>query len=234
MNYTISSEELFTTLMVTGFLVAFMHAAIPTHWLPFVFVGRTQQWSTAKILFITTIAGIGHVAFTTVLGVLMVWLGMVFNEKFNQMFSIFAGGILITFGIFYIIKHFQGTGHVHYHFTNGHIHEHRHECVEENQIEVRTKTSDWLAISGLFTLLIFSPCEGFLPVFFAGIKYGWLGFFLLSLILAVATVTGMVLFTWLVLLGIEKFKLMALEKYEAILLGSILCILGILVLIFEH
>lgn len=235
MNNVIFNEEIFTTIAITGFIVAFLHAAIPTHWLPFVVVGRAQLWSKAKILSITTLAAIGHVAFTTLLGVLMVWLGMIFNEQMNHLVSKLAGFIFIAFGIFYILKHFRGAGHTHYHFTNGHLHEHHHQgCNIENSIESKPKTSDWLAISSLFTLLVFSPCESFLPIFFTGIKYGWVGFALLSLVLSLGTVIGMVIFTWLTLLGIEKFKLVVFEKYEAIILGGILCILGILIIILEH
>ena len=48
--------------------------------------------------------------------------------------------------------------------------------------------SDWVVIAGLFALLTFSPCEAFLPVFLIGAKYGWIGFAILSAILAIATV----------------------------------------------
>jgi nickel/cobalt exporter len=40
-----------TTIAATGFSVAFFHAAIPTHWLPFVLVSRARGWSrSAKTL----------------------------------------------------------------------------------------------------------------------------------------------------------------------------------------
>ena len=69
------------------------------------------------------------------------------------------------------------------------------------------KRSDWGAIASLLALLTFSPCEGFLPVYVSGVRYGWSGFFLLTMILSVATVAGMVVFTWLTLAGMEKLKL---------------------------
>jgi len=34
----------FFALAATGLSVAFIHAAIPTHWLPFVVVARAQGW----------------------------------------------------------------------------------------------------------------------------------------------------------------------------------------------
>ena len=93
--------------------------------------------------------------------------------------------------------------------------------------------SDGAAILSLFTLLTFSPCEGFLPVYLSGISYGWLGFALLSVVLAGATLAGMVLFTWLTLLGLQRVRLGALERYEGAILGGLLCVLGIAIMVFE-
>ena len=56
---------------------------------------------------------------------------------------------------------------------------------------------------------------------------------MLTVILSVATVAGMVIFTWLTLAGMEKLKLRVLEKYESGIMGALLCLLGILVIIFE-
>ena len=65
-------------------------------------------------------------------------------------------------------------------------------------------------------LLTFSPCErSFVPVYVSGVRYGWHGFALLTIILTVATIAGMVAFTGLALTGIEQVKLRSFEKYEA-------------------
>jgi nickel/cobalt exporter len=93
--------------------------------------------------------------------------------------------------------------------------------------------SDRAVIVGLLALLTFSPCEGFLPVYLTGIRYGWAGFALLSVVLALATVTGMVIFTWLTLTGLERLKLEAVERVESGILGAVLCTLGLAVMVFE-
>jgi len=67
-----------------------------------------------------------------------------------------------------------------------------------------------------------------------GAQYGWIGFALLSAILAIATVAGMVVLTWLTLAGVEKLKLRNLEKFESGILGGVLCLLGMLIILFEH
>ena len=65
-------------------------------------------------------------------------------------------------------------------------------------------------------------------------KFGWTGFALLTLILSAATVLGMVLFTSLTLIGLGRIKLALLEQYESLIMGILLCAVGLLILFFEQ
>lgn len=347
------SESIFLSIIITGFTVAFAHAALPTHWLPFVLAGRGQGWDKPKTLWVTALASLGHVLFTTVLGVLVVFLGIKVEGWLGGAFPLIVGGILIAFGAFYLVRQMRGDeGHHHWQLPfmkkHGHSHEvHGHdderridtghgivvlsvfedgvpprfrlhfedhgkniappkgqtvtiettrpdgarqmftftdkgaylESVEEipepHEFKLRltlahgshahdydmefiehdhhhghddhanhdqcgaTKPfvkgrSDAAVILGLLALLTFSPCEGFLPVYLSGIQYGWTGFAILSVVLATATMAGMIFFTWLTLAGLERFRLNAIEKYEAGILGALLVLLGLIVIIFEH
>lgn len=247
------NDVVFITLLSTGFAIGFLHAVIPTHWLPFVVAARTQHWSKTKTLTVTGFAGAGHVLFTTALGVLVVWGGMAINSRIGNAFPYLAGGALIALGIFYLVRQLKGGhGHVHLFDTHGHSHhshshEHNHDhhhdhdvdqTIEEEESALEQdwsrQRSDWAAILGLMALLTFSPCEAFLPVFLTGAKYGWLGFAVLSIVLAVATVAGMITFTWLTLLGLQRLRFKMLEKYEPLIVSAVFCILGVLVIILEH
>ena len=241
------NQAMLAPIVVTGFSVAFFHAAIPTHWLPFVLTARVQKWSKARTLAITTLAGCGHVLFTAALGFLVAWCGIKLSDKIGGWFPWIAGGALIAFGLYYVIQQVRGKGHGHSHGFGGHAqdhhdhdhdhshheHPHDHDC-EAHELQPPPRKSDWAAIVSLLALLTFSPCEGFLPVYVSGVRYGWAGFFLLTAILSVATVAGMVVFTWLTLAGMEKLKLQVLEKYERGILGGLLCLLGVLVIVLEH
>lgn len=349
-----------TTIAVTGFTIAFLHAAIPTHWLPFVLAGRVQRWSRGKTLLVTAVCGSGHVLFTAALGVLVAWLGIAVSDRVGAWFPRIAGGTLLLFGLFYVYRQFTGHGHGHSHVFGGHGHGHEreHEDSDEHQhgphggplvdtghgkielsvfetdvpprfrlyftdesgratpppsptkialstrrpdgtrqdfsfqtasdylesleeipephqftvtVELRhgghshehlidfiedhdhgahdhgahshepavepkppaPAKSDWAAKVSLFSMLTFSPCEGFIPVYVSGVRYGWGGFALLTLILSVATIAGMVTFTWLTLIGLEKLKLRWLERYESGVMGGLLCMLGLFVIFFE-
>lgn len=360
------NEAFLFSIMATGFVVAFAHAAIPTHWLPFVLAARGQRWSRPKALAVVELCGLGHVLFTTVLGVLLVWLGIETSKWTGDVFPWVAGGALILFGLYYLSRQWRGQGHGHHHFGKGHSHAgdhdhghdhshgarhahdsgghaaHAHDEVkridtghgvlilhlfeegvpprfrvkpegnsmllpEAGALSVETvrpdgtrqtfpfidhdgilesideipephefrailslshgshshehevdfeehahgpharvavgvsqpsaarstpAKSDRAVILGLLTLLTFSPCEGFLPVYVSGIAFGWAGFILLSAVLAVATIAGMVIFTWLTLTGMERLKLGFLERYESGILGTMILFLGIGIIFF--
>ena len=93
------NSTVLTTLAVTGFTVAFFHAAIPTHWLPFVLVARARGWNRAKTLLVTVFAGLGHVALTTVLGLGLAWLGFQVDESLGEAFPKIAGAVLLAVGV---------------------------------------------------------------------------------------------------------------------------------------
>jgi len=236
------NSAVLTTIAATGFTVAFFHAAIPTHWLPFVLVSRARGWSRGKTLAVSALAGLGHVALTSLLGLVIAWFGFQLDERAEHLFPKVAGGILLLIGGFYFWRQWSGRGVLHHHPPGsqhraseecGHVHDHSHwdDELKESQL-VSTKAGDWAAISGLFTMLTLSPCEGFLPVYLSGVQFGWRGFAVLSVILAVATLAGMMIFTWLTLVGLEKIEVRNFEQHEAALLGGIFTLLGLMLMFF--
>jgi nickel/cobalt exporter len=254
------NQTVLTTIAVTGFGVAFFHAAIPTHWLPFVLTSRVQGWNKSKTIAVTALAGTGHVLVTAALGLAITLFGSALNETVGAWFPRIAGGALLLFGIYYLVRQVMGKGHVHFHYPHEHLHEpgqehdhehghehprgqgseHEHEHEHEHDHEGNDRhgcqahpTSDRAAILSLLAFLTFSPCEGFVPFYVSGIRYGWGGFAVLTAVLSVATVAGMVLFTSLTLAGLSKIKLGVLEKYESVLMGILLCAVGILIIVFE-
>lgn len=238
MNYALLGP-----IAITGFSVAFLHAALPTHWLPFVLAGRAQQWSHTKTLVVTTLAGGGHVLFTVALGAVVAWFGIAVDRWTEGVFPWLAGGVLIAFGCWYLWRQWRGQGHGHSHFTpddahdheSGHEHHAHHDHPHPHAAPPQNAAarSDRAVVLGLLAALTFSPCEGFLPMFVAGVPYGWAGFLLLSLLLAAATLAGMLLFTWLTLRGLEHLKLERLERYENGVVGGLLCALGIAIWVLE-
>ena len=249
------NQAVLTTIALTGFGVAFFHAAIPTHWLPFVLTSRVQGWNASKTIAVTALAGTGHVLVTAALGLAITLFGSVLSGKIGAWFPRIAGGALLLFGLYYLFRQVIGKGHVHFHYPHEHLHEpgshehdHQHPHVQNHNQEHAHghdhghdehgdcrahPTSDRAAILSLLAFLTFSPCEGFVPFYVSGIRYGWAGFAVLTAVLSIATVAGMVVFTSFTLAGLSKIKLGFLEKYESVIMGVLLCAVGILIILFE-
>ncbi|MEP7071002.1 MAG: hypothetical protein ABI839_01315 [Verrucomicrobiota bacterium] len=231
------NEAILTTIAVTGFTVAFFHAAIPTHWLPFVAAARSQHWSATKTLSVTALAGGGHVMMTAFLGFLLTAFGFVIDARVGAAFPFLAGGLLIGLGLFYWWRQFRGSGRGHSHGFGLHSHSHHsHGAGGETEgapHSAKSSASDQVAIGSLFALLTFSPCEGFLPIYVSGIRFGWSGFALLTLILSIATLAGMMLFTSLAFAGLRSVRSSFFERWESGFMGSLLLLIGVLVILFE-
>jgi ABC-type uncharacterized transport system, permease component len=189
-------------------------------------------------LLITALAGTGHVLATAVLGLILTIFGVALSSRIGTWFPRIAGALLIGLGLFYIWRQLSGHAHSHTHLFSKGGHQHEHELRESlahfrGPDISRTRTSDWVAISSLFAMLTFSPCEAFLPIYVSGIRFGWGGFALLTLILSTAAVAGMLVFTWLALIGIRGIGLGWFERYESLVMGSLLLLVGVMVLVFE-
>jgi hypothetical protein len=207
------NSTFFTSIAVTGFAVAFLHAALPTHWLPFVLVGRAQKWSTGRTLGVTLLAGLGHVGLTIALGLALVVAGLALEPKLGGLFHWVVGGLMIAVGLFYIARG-----------------RHNHALPEASR---RTYGSDRAAIIALVTLLTLSPCEAFLPYYLAGMQHGWQAFLVLSAVLMAATSAGMLIFTSLSLAGFKRLGLQWVERYEETILGGALVVIGLAVAFFK-
>lgn len=235
------NQAILTTLALTGFGIAFFHAAIPTHWLPFVLTARAQRWTHAKTLAITALAGGGHVVFTAILGFLLTVLGFALHEKIGEWLPRIAGGALLLFGLVYLYRQMTGKGHGHSRAPgeDPRVHAAHHALEDVDNVGASMQrlpppVSDRVAITSLLALLTFSPCESFIPFYVYGIRYGWMGFALLTAILSVATVAGMVVFTWLTLAGLRRINLHFLESYELGLMGVLLGAVGVIIILVER
>ncbi len=238
-----ASSATLTALAAAGFGAAFLHAAIPTHWLPFVLVGRARRWSRGKTLGVALLAGAGHVAANTALGAGIAWTGAQFGAGAMEILPWAVGGLLVAIGLWFCWRQWRGGGLCHHPVPGGHHrasedcghgHEHSHFDTElKDSALAEPATGDWAVIGGLLAMLTLSPCEAFLPVYLLGVPFGLNGYLWLSVILAAATLGAMALFTWLTLLGFERFRLQNLEQREAGLLGAIFVALGLIVIALE-
>ncbi|MFQ6107225.1 MAG: hypothetical protein ACE5QF_06525 [Thermoplasmata archaeon] len=196
-------------LLIGASTISVLHAALPNHWLPFVLVGNAQNWEDRKILQIALLAGGGHVLMTALLGVAVALAGTMILSSFDILLLPVTSGILIVFGLIYMILGFRRE------------HQHHHDI------------PDKATALSLFVMLTFSPCEAMIPVFFAASLYGGSALAALVLIVAVATIGGMLLLIYLTMIGYKRIPSHWFEDNERIVIGALLMLLGLFILIYH-
>jgi hypothetical protein len=233
---TLMGDNLFLTLASAGFGIAFLHAALPTHWLPFALTARARRWSRAKTAWVTLSASAAHVTFTIAIGAALFAGGRKLSESTHEIFNLVAGGILVLLGLWFVSRQALGKSHGHSHLLGRHadeIHDHEYDmhCIEREEKE---RKSSRLTVGALVLMVTLSPCESFLPIFVSGSSYGWSGFLILSLVLLVATAGAMTTFTMVARYSIDHMRIGLLEKYENGILGAVLMILGTIFMVWGH
>ncbi len=232
--------ESLSVLLISTVAIGFLHVIIgPDHYLPFILLGKSNQWSIKKTVGITLICGVGHVMSSVVIGLIGIFVGAaVANlQGVETIRGEIASWSLIVFGIVYAIwglyhahKHPHHT-HTHAHL-NGSAHEHDHD--HENghhhlHIDGKKKRTTFWA---LFIVFVLGPCEPMIPlVMYPAVYYDWWGIFLVTLIFSCITIGMMLLLVCLGVYGILKTDFHRLERYAHFLAGAIIAASGLLIIL---
>ena len=206
--------------------IAFLHGALPAHWMPFVLAAHRQNWGYGKSLFLTAVGGLDHTIITMGLGILVVWAGFETRRFASGLFPFIAGGALVTVGMYYIFRQPCGASRLRFNWIGEGRHGRKMIC--------QTGVSDVAVVIALLAMLTSSPSEGFLPVYLSVVRYGWSEFLLLSLTLALGTISAMVLLASFTLKALEQFEDTSLERYEGVALGVLLIFLGVATMVFDR
>ncbi len=211
--------SLLVSLLVGGFVTAFLHAALPTHWLPFVLVGRAQRWSLGATLASVTAAGLAHIAVTAVVGGLIVMAGLALDQWVTGLLPWLSAGLLFVLGLFYLAR---ATVR-------------KPLPAQGPELETPEQTvSQAAAFWGLVAVMAASPGEVLLPLYLSSAEEGLVVLGLLTLVLAVGTVLGMAVFTTLARAGASILRLERWARYEGAILGLALIGLGLLVVLHQQ
>ena len=207
------------SLLGGGFVAAFLHAALPTHWLPFVLVGRAQRWSMTRTLLAVVVAGLAHILTTAVLGGLIVAAGLALDQWIKGVLPHLSAVLLFLFGGFYLTRATL-----------------RRPVAASGPAltEAEPAVSDRAAFVGLVAMLAISPGEVLLPIYLSASSEGVAALGLLSLVFAAGTVLGMAVFTGLARAGASILRLERWARYEGAVLGLALIALGAMVALHQH
>ena len=218
-------------LIVAAFSVAGLHTLTgPDHYLPFIALSRSRNWSVGKTIAWTLICGSGHVLSSVVLGLGGAALGWsLFKVGWLQNIrGGIAGWVMLVFGFCYgcwgVYRAFKNNPHKHFDLQdNGdiYVYQHNHEtAVAPNE---RHKVTPWV----MFIIFILGPCEPMIPLlYFPAAQNSWWGMGLLIIIYTLVTLLTMLTLVLSGFYGIAFIKTEKLERYVHALGGLTLFICG--------
>lgn len=206
-------------LLAGGFTAAFLHAALPTHWLPFALISRAQGWSSGCTFACVTAAAMAHILATAIAGGLIVLAGLALEDWIEGALPYLSAGLLALFGGFYLIK----------------ASVRRPAMAGGPPIDApEPSTSHAAAFWGLVGVMAVSPGEVLLPFYLTVAEQGAVTLTLLTLSFLLGTIAGMALFTGLARAGASLLRLERLARYESAILGLTLIGVALLVALRPH
>jgi hypothetical protein len=217
------SSTLFTSFAVAGFGVALLHVTFPTHWLPFVLVGRAQGWRLSRVLSAATLAAVGHIVTTAVFGAIIVAAGTFAERWIAGLPRLAAAALLLGFGVFYLSRALQRAPAVAPSGGGGAVG------------PAPPKGADGAAFWGLVAMLALSPGEFLLSFYIspAAAAQGWPGFAVMTAAFLAGTLAGMLALISLTWTGLAHFAVDRLARYDSVILGVLLILLGVAVLVIQ-
>ncbi|HRD27616.1 MAG TPA: hypothetical protein PLO65_04880 [Caulobacter sp.] len=209
----------FLSFAAAGFGVALVHVAIPTHWLPFVLVGRAQGWRLPRVLGAASAAAVGHILTTSVAGVLILMAGRFVEQWLQGVLHYAAAALLFGFGLFYLARALQRRVAL--------------AGMTDQTLAPPARVGDRAAWWGVVGALALSPGEVLLSFYLTGDTHGWPGLALLSAMFLIGTLAGMVALISVTWAGMAHFRMDRLARYESAILGAVLVTLGVAVVVFR-
>ncbi|OGD23973.1 MAG: hypothetical protein A2Y70_01520 [Candidatus Aminicenantes bacterium RBG_13_64_14] len=234
----------------TAASLGLIHTVIgPDHYLPFIVISRARKWTLRKTLFVSFLAGLGHILSSVVLGFVGIALGIAVArlEGVESTRGEIAAWLLIGFGLAYFVwgmrrawkdkphthAHLHGhdAAHEHPHSPEHGVHEHvhSHEKAEHAHLhgeEKKANITPWV----LFTIFVFGPCEPLIPlVMYPAARHSMAGVALVAGAFGLVTIATMLVIITAASWGARFVRLGKLERYSHALAGLMIFVSGLAV-----
>lgn len=221
----------FYMLVWPAITIALLHTlAGPDHYLPFIALSRSRNWSLKKTALWTVICGCGHVLSSVVIALLASLIGWSLGriEFLEATRGGVAGWCLLIFGILYtawgMMKVFKNRRHRHFDVAvDGSVYIYEHRDGEMVMPAERHRVTPWV----MFIIFLLGPCEPMIPLLYLpAVQDSWMVMVLLVVVYLFFTLMVMLA---MVILGYHGIGLLAgakLEKYMHVLGGITIFICG--------
>jgi sulfite exporter TauE/SafE len=219
-------------LLTAAMSIAFLHTVTgPDHYLPFIALSKSRDWSLGRTIFWTMVCGAGHVWSSVLLGLGGAAIGWSLSKVswLENVRGGIAGWVMLSFGLLYgiwgLYRAYKNNPHKHFDLGDNndiYVYEHKHGTVVAPKD--RHKVTPWV----MFIIFLLGPCEPMIPLlYFPAAKNSWEGMVILIIVYTVFTLLTMLLMVVLGFYGISFLKTEKLERYMHALGGLTIFICGV-------
>lgn len=240
-------------LLWTALAMGFVHTVLgPDHYVPFVALAKAGGWRARKLAWMTTLAGLGHVATSVLLAALLAAAGLAVGEwdaspwaAWHERRGSVAAWLLMGLGAAIAVHgfvngvlrarrdaahahphvHADGTVHAHGHdHRAGHLHPHAPTAATAPRpAGPLRRATPWV----LFLVFLFGPCETLIPLVLAAVGTHGPGLAsAVALTFAAATIAAMLACVFLLRAGLRFVPAAGLERHAHTLAGLSLVACG--------
>ncbi|MEJ2383122.1 MAG: sulfite exporter TauE/SafE family protein [Xanthomonadales bacterium] len=227
-------------LVLSAAAIAFIHTILgPDHYLPFIAMAKARGWPVRKTLRITLLCGAGHLGGSVALGLVGIAIGaqIAALEWLEGLRGDLAAWLLIGFGLAYtawgVRQAVRNRPHTHWHEHGGIVHRHEHTHRSDHaHVHDRSGPNASITPWVIFVIFVLGPCEPLIPLLmYPAAQESLSGVLLVTTVFGVVTVTTMLTVVWLTLVGLERLRLPALERYAHALAGGAVLTCGLAIVL---
>lgn len=218
----------------TAAVIGLVHTLLgPDHYLPFIVMSKSGQWSLKKTATVTLLCGVGHVLGSVALGLAGVALGaavtsLVGIEAIRGQLAALA---LIAFGLGYgawgLRQAWRNKPHRHAHVHPSglsHSHGHTHHDDHVHVHDTDENLTPWV----LFTIFVLGPCEPLIPLLiYPAARSSLTGLLLVIAVFGAITVSTMLAIVLLSVRGLGLLPMQGLKRYMHALAGGAIFLSGL-------
>jgi len=226
------SSSLFV-LLATAATIAFVHTLLgPDHYLPFIVMSKSGQWSLRKTSVITLLCGLGHVLGSVALGMIGIALGIAATNLvgIESIRGEIAAWGLVAFGLGYGVwglrqatRH-KPHSHLHVHTGTAHSHIHIHQNEHSHFHGSQENMSPWV----LFTIFVLGPCEPLIPLLmYPAAQDSVTGLLLVTAVFGLITISTMLAIVLLSVRGLALLPVRSFSRYMHALAGGTILLSGL-------
>lgn len=223
-------------LVTTAASIGVIHTALgPDHYIPFIALSKSQNWSKLKTFLVTTLSGLGHVGSSILIGVFgyLIGISLFSLEVLESIRGNVAGWSLVVLGLLYTLwgikQSFKKESHSHPHVhSNGTVHNHSHNHTSNAHLHIHKMDKNDLTPWLIFLIFLFGPCEPLIPLLiYPAADHNTFAVILISLVFSIATILTMLVIVFSGLYGLSFLQTEKINKHIHTLAGFSILLCGV-------